>query len=185
MREFQRRLAFGLLALGVCLTPALAQDDANEAEAQEEMQEVEDIIVVTASRTEQRLHEVPAAISVLTAEQLEQIPADDYGDYLRNVPGLNVSQMSARDINITGRSATFSLATSQLVLLDNRTLYLDFFGFVMWDFIPLDVKEIKQIEVVRGPGSAVWGANAMSGVINLITKKPSEMQGTSRRNQLR
>ena len=65
------------------------------------------------------------------------------------------------------------------MLLDNRTLYLDFFGFVMWDYVPLDVKEIKQIEVVRGPGSAVWGANAMSGVINLITKSPQEMEGTS------
>ncbi|NND03811.1 MAG: TonB-dependent receptor, partial [Acidimicrobiia bacterium] len=179
MSEFQRRFALGLFTACLCLTPVLAQDEEAAAAPDEEMQEVEDVIVVTASRTEQRLHEVPAAISVLTSEQMEQIPADDYGDYLRNVPGLNVSQMSARDIQITGRAATNSLATSQLVLLDNRTLYLDFFGFVMWDFVPLDPKEIKQIEVVRGPGSAVWGANAMSGVINLITKKPSEMQGTS------
>ncbi|MCP4203035.1 MAG: TonB-dependent receptor [bacterium] len=179
MRELHRRIAFGLLCVCVCFSPALAQDEADESESREGMKEIEDVIIVTASRTEQRLHDVPAAISVLTAEQLEQIPADDYGDYLRNVPGLNVAQMSARDIQITGRAATNSLATSQLVLLDNRTLYLDFFGFVMWDYVPLDVKEIKQIEVVRGPGSAVWGANAMAGVINLITKKPSEMQGTS------
>ncbi|MFQ5527043.1 MAG: TonB-dependent receptor plug domain-containing protein [Thermoanaerobaculia bacterium] len=173
MSELHRRFGIGLTALCLCTGPALAQDN------QEAMEEIEDVIVVTASRTEQRLHEVPAAISVLSAKQMEQIPADDFGDYLRNVPGLNVSQMSARDIQITGRAATNSLATSQLVLLDNRTLYLDFFGFVMWDFVPLDAKEIKQIEVVRGPGSAVWGANAMSGVINLITKRPSEMQGTS------
>jgi len=179
MSEFQRRFTLGLLCVCLSLAPALAQDSEDAAEPEEAMQQVEDIIVVTASRTEQRLHEVPAAITVLTAEQLERIPADDYGDYLRNVPGLNVSQMSARDIQITGRAATNSLATSQLVLLDNRTLYLDFFGFVMWDFVPLDVKEIKQIEIVRGPGSAVWGANAMSGVINLITKKCSEMVGTS------
>lgn len=180
MREFHRRLGTGLVCVCLCIAPAFAQDGNEAAAAEdEEMESVDDIIVVTASRTEQRLHEVPAAISVLTSEQIEQIPADDYGDYLRNVPGLNVSQMSARDIQITGRAATNSLATSQLVLLDNRTLYLDFFGFVMWDFVPLDAKEIKQIEVVRGPGSAVWGANAMSGVINLITKKPSEMVGTS------
>ena len=55
------------------------------------------------------------------------------------------------------------------MLLDNRTLYLDFFGFVMWDFVPMDANEIKQIEVVRGPGSAVWGANAMTGVIRMAT----------------
>ncbi len=169
------------LILVICATPLAAQDSpaSSEGPADEEMQEIEEVIVVTASRTEQRLSEVPAAVTVLSAEQLEQIPADDFGDYIRNVPGLNVSQMSARDIQISGRQATSSLATSELVLMDGRTLYLDFFGFVMWDYVPLDAKEIKQIEVVRGPGSAVWGANAMSGVINLITKSPREMQGTS------
>jgi outer membrane receptor protein involved in Fe transport len=175
-------LGFVVLA-AVAVTPAIAwqdgaQDSGSDASDQP-MDEVQDVMVVTASRTEQPLHEVPAAMTVLTAEDLAEIPADDYGDYLRNVPGLNVSQMSARDIQISGRTATSSLATSELVLLDNRTLYLDFFGFVMWDFVPLDPKEIKQIEVVRGPGSAVWGANAMSGVINLITKSPREMQGTT------
>jgi outer membrane receptor protein involved in Fe transport len=165
--------------------PVLAEDSEDEETAAEatgsdgEMEEIEETIVVTASRFEQPLHEVPAAVTVLSAEDMERIPADDFGDFLRNVPGLNVSQMSARDIQITGRAATFSLATSELVLLDNRTLYLDFFGFVMWDYVPMDPKEIKQIEVVRGPGSAVWGANAMTGVINLITKKPREMEGTS------
>ncbi len=163
---------FGLCGLSVLMlgTPVVAQDDSEV---------VEETIVVTASRTEQRLHEVPAAITVLSGELLEEIPADDYGDFLRNAPGVNVSQTSARDISVTSRGATNTLATSQLVLMDNRTLYLDFFGFVMWDFVPLDTKEIKQIEVVNGPGSAVWGANAMTGVINLITKTPREMQGTS------
>ncbi|MDH3745117.1 MAG: TonB-dependent receptor [Acidobacteriota bacterium] len=174
-------LIVALTALG---SPGMAQDtdEAGNKESEEkaeEMEEVKDVIVVTASRSEQLLHEVPAAMTVLTADQIENIPADDYGDFLRNVPGLNVSQMSARDIQITGRGSTNSLAATELVLLDNRTLYLDFFGFVMWDYVPLDPKEIKQIEVVRGPGSAVWGANAVSGVINLITKRPREMQGTS------
>lgn len=149
------------------------------AQDQGEMEEVEEVIIVTASRTEQELHEVPAAVSVLSAEQIEQIPADDFGDLLRNVPGMNVTQISARDVNMSTRSSTGSLETAQLVLVDGRTLYLDFFGFVMWDFMPVDPREIKQIEVVRGPGSAVWGANAMSGVVNVITKRPREMVGTS------
>ena len=181
MSKIWRYLALGLIALLPLAMPAAAQQgEEEEAPQEEEMADtVDDVIVVTASRTEQRLHEVPAAITVLDERALAELPADDYGDYLRNVPGLNVSQISARDIQITGRSATGSLSTSQLVLMDNRTLYLDFFGFVMWDFVPLDPKEIKQIEIVRGPGSAVWGANALSGVINLITKRPREMQGTS------
>ena len=154
---------------------------AQEAEkpAQAEKPKIEEVIVVTASRTEQRVHDVPAAVTVLTAEDLEEIPAENYGDILRTVPGLNVTQINAREIQVTARAATNSVATSQLVLLDGRTIYLDFLGFVMWDFLPVNLTEIKQIEVVRGPGSAVWGANAMTGVINLITKRPKEMEGTS------
>ena len=175
-----------MLALSVWTGSAIAQtaEPQQESEEQAQQQEGEDIkveetIVVTASRKEQALHDVPSTVTVLATEDLEDIPADDFGDILRNVPGLNVSQMSARDIQITGRAASSTLATSELVLLDNRTLYLDFFGFVMWDFLPINPSEIKQVEVVRGPGSAVWGANAVSGVINLITKKPSEMVGTT------
>ena len=156
---------------------AIAQEAGKPASA--EKPKIEEVIVVTASHAEQRVHDVPAALSVITAEDLAKIPADNYGDILRTVPGVNVTQISAREIQVTARAATNSLATSQLVLLDGRTLYLDFFGFVMWDFLPINVTEIKQIEVVRGPASAIWGANAMTGVINLITKRPKEMVGTS------
>ena len=158
---------------------AAESDQSGEAGRPEPTETVTEVLVVTASRSEQRLHDAPASMTVFTAADIAAIPTDDYGDLLRNVPGLNVSQMSARDIQLTGRGATSSLATSELVLLDGRTLYLDFFGFVMWDFLPVNPAEIKQIEVVRGPGSAVWGANALSGVINLITKSPAEMAGTS------
>ncbi len=177
-------IALLIACLVVCLLasgPAVAQDDQTQPAdtgSEEELQQVQETIVVTAARTEQRLHDVPASISVLSTEEIEQIPADDYGDLLRNIPGVNVSQMGARDVQMTTRSSTNSLAASQLVLVDGRTLYLDFFGFVMWDFLPSNPREIKQIEVVRGPGSAVWGANAMSGVINVITKSPKEMVGT-------
>lgn len=164
---------------GVLLLAGAVSAQDNEAEASDgPTEEVEEIIVVTASRTEQALNEAPAAITVLDASAIEEIPADDYGDLMRNIPGLNVSQTSARDLNMTSRGSTNTLSTSQLVLLDGRSLYLDFFGFVMWDFLPVNTREIKQIEAVRGPGSAVWGANAMTGVVNLITKRPKEMVGT-------
>ena len=165
-------------AIAIFATPVWSQD-APPATEEKPLDQVEEIIVVTASRTEQALSEAPSAISVLTAKDIESIPADDYGDLLRNIPGLNVSQTSARDVNMTSRGSTNTLSTSQLVLLDGRSLYLDFFGFVMWDFLPVNPSEIKQIEAVRGPGSAVWGANAMTGVVNLITKRPKEMVGTS------
>jgi iron complex outermembrane receptor protein len=90
------------------------------------------------------------------------------------VPGLNVIQTSARDVNLTSRQSTGTASTSQLVLVDGRSVYLDFFGLVAWDFVPTDPNDIKQIEVVRGPASAVWGANALTGVVNIITKSPRE-----------
>ncbi len=170
----------GWMLVGAVLgSGATLAQEAQTPGADEPQDRVEEVIVVTASRTEQSLNEAPAAITVLDARTIESIPADDYGDLLRNVPGLNVSQTSARDINMTARGATNTLSTSQLVLLDGRSIYLDFFGFVMWDFLPVNPGEIKQIEAVRGPGSAVWGANAMSGVVNLITKRPKEMAGTT------
>lgn len=205
MRNRAPWLGIGLLTLA-CAIPAAAQsapaDPASEAQTQDttataapasaapaeaapaaESEEPVDqglgeVIVVTASRNEEQLQDAPATMTVLTAKDIEHIPTQNYGDLLRNVPGLNVSQMSARDIQITGRASTNSLAATELVLLDGRSLYLDFFGFVMWDFLPVNPREIKQVEVVRGPGSAIWGANAMTGVINLITKSPKEMVGT-------
>jgi outer membrane receptor protein involved in Fe transport len=91
------------------------------------------------------------------------------------VPGVNVTQVTARDVNVNTRGATSTLATSQLALVDGRSIYLDFYGMVMWDFVPSNPREVKRIEVIRGPASAVWGANAMSGVVNVITKTPREL----------
>ena len=136
-------------------------------------------IVVTASRRAQEIALAPAAVTVIDGADIEQAAADDYGDLLRNVPGLNVAQTSVRDINLTGRGSTSTLANTQLVLLDGRSVYLDFFGFVMWDLLPIQASEIERIEVVRGPGSAVWGANAMAGVVNVISRRPKAMTGTT------
>jgi outer membrane receptor protein involved in Fe transport len=133
---------------------------------------------VTASKVESTLVDAPSTMSVVTSEVLASTPAQNYGDILRSVPGLNVIQLSARDVNITNRQATSTLSNSQLVLLDGRSLYLDFFGLVLWDFLPNNLADIKQIEVIRGPASAVWGANAMTGVVNILTKSPREAPGT-------
>ena len=139
----------------------------------------EETVVVTATKVETALVNAPATISVISSATIEASPTQGYAELLRAVPGTNVSQTSARDINITTRGATSTLSTSQLALIDGRSLYLDFFGFVAWDFLPVNLAEVKQIEIVRGPASAVWGANALTGVVNIITKSPREMQGGS------
>ena len=139
--------------------------------------DLSETVVVSASRQESTVLDAPATITVVSASTLEALPSQSYADVLRTVPGMNVVQLSARDINVTSRQATSTLATSQLALLDGRSLYLDFFGLVLWDFVPTSPADIKQIEVVRGPASAVWGANALTGVVNIITKSPREAPG--------
>jgi outer membrane receptor for ferrienterochelin and colicins len=134
-------------------------------------------IVVSATRSESTLIDAPATMTVLPASALEVAPSQNYGDLLRSVPGMNVIQMSARDVSLTSRQATTALATSQLALVDGRSVYLDFFGMILWDLVPTNVEDIAQIEVVRGPASAVWGANALTGIVNIVTKPPRETAG--------
>ncbi len=145
----------------------------------EEPPKFEETVVVSASRAEEKLINAPATMSVITSNTIETAPSANFAELLRSIPGVNITQVSARDINVTSRSATSTLATGQLALLDGRSLYQDFFGFVMWDFLPVNFNEIKQVEVIRGPASAVWGANALYGVVNVISKSPREMQGAS------
>ena len=87
-------------------------------------------VVVTASKIESTIVNAPATMSVVTADTIATSPAQNYADLLRAVPGVNVIQMSARDINLTSRQATSTLTSSQLTLLDGRSIYLDFFGLV-------------------------------------------------------
>ena len=140
--------------------------------------QLNEVVVVSASKVSSPLIDAPATMSIVTADTIAAAPAQNYADLLRGVPGTNVIQLSARDVNLTSREATSTLATSQLVLLDGRSIYLDFFGFVMWDLLPNSPTDIKQIEVIRGPASAVWGANAQTGVVNIISKTPRETVGT-------
>ena len=174
-----RLFAAGLLLAAA--VPAFAQGQGQQTPNQQPAQDpdkpvtFEEQVVVTASRSAEQLINAPAAVSVINTAAIESSPATNIGELLRAVPGMNVTQVSARDVNITTRGATSTLSTSQLALVDGRSVYLDFFGMVMWDLIPTNPHEIKQIEVVRGPASAVWGANAMTGVVNVITRSPREL----------
>jgi iron complex outermembrane receptor protein len=159
--------------------------DAPTEEERSADEEIEDLVgpthretmVVTASRREESLLDAPVSITVVGTQQVETSAADNVADLLRGVPGLNATQTSARQLSVTTRTSAGALANSQLVLLDGRSIYQDFFGLVMWDVLPVQSDEIRQVEVLRGPGSAVWGANALSGVVNVRTKSPRELEG--------
>ena len=121
--------------------PAAAQAPLPQVEQPPTPQDtatVDDMVVVTASRREELLLNAPATMSVLSEDVIERAPGQSVTDLLRLVPGLNTVQSSARDVNVTSRAATGTLSDSLLVLLDGRSIYQDFFGFVAWDFLPID-----------------------------------------------
>ena len=120
----------------------------------------EEVVVVSGLEDRDDAHQRSRHhLGVVAPTPSTRAPAQNYGDLLRSVPGLNVIQTSARDINIdVPPGGTSTLVNSQLVLLDGRSLYLDFFGLVLWDFLPQSPSEIKQIEVVRGPASVGVGS---------------------------
>ena len=136
-----------------------------------------EVMEVTASRVEQPLLDAPVAVSVVDRGQIETTAADNYADLLRGLPGVHAVQTSASDVMIRSRGATRLTENSQLVLLDGRTMYNDYSGYVIWDFLPVSMDELEAVDVVRGPGSSVWGANARSGVIQLRTRPPRDLQG--------
>src|SRR5690349_23042801 len=142
-----------LAAVGLALAlaaPALAQNTNGQQPSGQTTQDqnadqnptYQEQVVVTASRTEEQLVNAPAAVSVVSSETIQNSPGTNIGDLLRAVPGVNVTQVSARDVNLTSRGATSTLSTSQLALVDGRSVYLDFFGMVMWDLVPTNPDEI-------------------------------------------
>lgn len=137
----------------------------------------EQTVVVSASRSQVALEDAPTTITVIDETTIDTAPAQNLGDLLRTVPGVNVVQGSARDINVASRQASPFLTGSQLAMVDGRPIYFDFFSIIMWDLISVSTTDVKQIEVVRGPASAMWGANAATGVVNLVTKDPRDSQG--------
>ncbi len=171
----RRLLVFaGLLAFA---DNAVAQEPVappDEKQSQAAPAYFEKIMVESASRFAEDLISAPATMDVVNARDIATSSAQSIAELFRPLAGENVVQTSARDFNLTSRQATGVLTNSQLALVDGRSIYLDFFGLILWDFVPTNMSDIKQIEVVRGPASAVWGANALTGVVNIITKSPWE-----------
>jgi len=135
--------------------PTQPTPPATPAQKPDEPPKYDETVVVTGVKDEQKMIDAVPTMSVITSQSIETAPSANFAELLRSIPGINITQVSARDINVTSRAATGTLATGQLALLDGRTLYQDFFGFVMWDFLPVNFNEVKQVEVIRGPASAV------------------------------
>ncbi|MCA9553225.1 MAG: TonB-dependent receptor [Myxococcales bacterium] len=134
-------------------------------------------VVVTASRRAESPLDAPNAVTVLTEEDIRLSGARTIPDLLRRVPGMDVMAMSYAEYDVAMRGFNRRLANKILVLIDGRTAYQDFLGATLWRSFPIDILDVERIEVVRGPGSAIYGAYAYTGIINIITKTPEAMKG--------
>jgi iron complex outermembrane receptor protein len=134
--------------------------------------------VVTPARREQPLTRAPSTTTVISAEEIRRSGLNNIPDILRMVAGLDVFRISVSDVNVTARGLNTRIAHRMQVFIDGRSVYEDFLNLVSWHELPISLQEIERIEIVKSPASALFGANAFSGVIHIITKSPETLKGT-------
>lgn len=137
----------------------------------------EEAVIFSASRREQKVSETSAAVFVINNDDLLRSGVTSIPDALRIVPGLQVAQVNANTWAITARGFNGENANKLLVMIDGRTVYHPTFSGTLWRTKDVLLEDVERIEVVRGPGAAMWGANAVNGVINVITKSANNSQG--------
>lgn len=134
--------------------------------------------VTSASNRSTRLEDTAAAAFVITSEDIRRSGATNLPDLLRLVPGVNVARISSNEWAVSIRGFNDQFANKLQVLIDGRSIYTPLFSGVFWDEQSLLVQDIERIEVIRGPGGATWGANAVNGVINIITRHTATTKDT-------
>lgn len=141
------------------------------------LEELMDITVTSVSKKEQKISQAAAAIFVITQEDIRRSGVTTIPEALRMAPGVEVAQVDANKWAITIRGFNNLFASKLLVMIDGRAVYSPLFSGVYWDVQDTVLEDIDRIEVIRGPGGTLWGANAVNGVINIITKNSKDTQG--------
>ncbi|AOS45950.1 Colicin I receptor precursor [Lacunisphaera limnophila] len=136
-----------------------------------------DITIITASKSEQTLANTAAAVTVLSNGEIIRSGAVRIPEALRWVPGVNVAQINSDNWAVTTRGFNDRLSNKQLVMIDGRSIYTPLTAGVFWDKVGLLLEDLDRIEVVRGPGGSLWGANAVNGVINILSKSARDTLG--------
>jgi iron complex outermembrane receptor protein len=142
------------------------------------LEQLGNIEVTTQSKEPTEVWNTPAAIYVLTQEDIRRSGATTLPDLLRTVPGVEVAEFEGNQwaVGIRGLNSAFS--KDILLLIDGRSAYTELFEGVYWDVQDVLLEDVDRIEIIRGPGGTIWGANAVNGVINIITKQASDTDGT-------
>lgn len=133
--------------------------------------------VTSVSKRAQPLHDAAAAIFVITAEDIQRLGVTTIPDALRHVPGLHVGTIDSNKWAVTSRGFNGRFSNKLLVLVDGRSIYTNSYSGVYWEAQEMLLEDLERIEIIRGPGSTLWGANAVTGVINIITKHAADTQG--------
>jgi iron complex outermembrane receptor protein len=176
-------------ALGLCVatSAAIAQTPQDTTTSrtlkQLSVEELMNVEVTSVSKRPEKLTQTASAIQVITGEDIRRSGATNLPDALRLLTNLQVAQINAHNWGITARGfngepfATNTLGDKLLVLIDGRTVYSPLFSGVYWDVQNVMLEDVDRIEVISGPGGTLWGANAVNGVINIITKRAADTQG--------
>jgi iron complex outermembrane recepter protein len=159
--------------LGVTAALGWSQRDLGEAS----LEELLNTKITSLSKKEQKLSQAAAAVFVINQDDIRRSGATSIPDLLRMAPGVEVAQINANRWAVSIRGFNNAYANKVLVLIDGRSVYTGTFSGVIWDQFGMPVEEIERIEVIRGPGGSVWGANAVSGVINIVTKSSQDTKG--------
>jgi iron complex outermembrane receptor protein len=171
-------LLLAALALAADASAQTPRSGQLEELKQLSIEELADTDVTSASRRIERLADVAAAVTVITSEDLRRMGVMTLPQALQLAGHLHVSRVSGPQYVIAARGFAISTANKMLVLIDGRTVYSPVFAGVFWETQDTMIQDIERIEVTRGPGGSVWGANAVNGVINVITKRAADTKGT-------
>lgn len=166
----------GLAIVFVTLSTYAATPSANNL-VNLSFEELADIKITSVSKKEERLADAPASVTVITNEDIRRSGATTLPEALRLAPNLQVARVDARNYAITARGFNSPFENKLLVLIDGRTVYSPLFSGVFWDAQDVVLEDIDRIEVISGPGGTLWGANAVNGVINIITRTATDTQG--------
>lgn len=133
--------------------------------------------VATLTRKEQPVHETAAAVTIVTGDDLRRSGVDTVPEALRLVPGMHVARTDSNGWAISARGFSAAFATKMLVLFEGRTIYTPYLGGVFWEDFQHFTQDLQRIEVIRGPGASLWGANAVNGIVNVVSKPAKATQG--------
>lgn len=174
-----RRWRWRALLFSLCLVAAGNPGHAQSRDLLDlSIEELINIEVFSVTKTPESLQETAAAAFVITREDIRRAGATSIPEALRMAPGVQVAQIDANKWAISIRGFNSRLANKLLVLMDGRTLYTPLFSGIYWDVQDTLLEDVERIEVIRGPGGTLWGANAVNGIINIITRSSKDTTGT-------